>query len=65
MRKPYTRRTPWHDRRIFNTWRRPWPYLLNRWEVHFPGEHQGLNGYFTRRGAQAWVDEYNNLPEEP
>ena len=60
-------KTSWRERLLLNTWRRPFPYLLKRWEVqmryHYPDGRSSIGwaGFasVSRKMSQRWADEYN------
>jgi hypothetical protein len=39
---------------MFSTWRRPFPYLLHRWDVHCDGGW--CAGFWTLRKACEWME---------
>lgn len=43
------------DRRIFNTWRRPFPYLFARWEIV---TEMGAVSWGSKRKVSRWVNQY-------
>ena len=48
-------RTPWRDRLLFNTWRKPFPHLFHRWDVVEGVAWYG--GFWRKTKAEAYVRE--------
>jgi hypothetical protein len=62
----YIRRVRWRDRRTFNTWRRPFPYLLTRWEVYGTesSDAPGVASWsWSLKAMERWLADYRALEE--
>jgi hypothetical protein len=53
---PRVERMPWRDRFTVNIWRRPFPYLLARWQIIIPGMGPAAWGSKARTGR--WLKEW-------
>lgn len=60
------KRTTWAERRLFNTWRSPLPYLFHRWDVVTDGPNlKGwLGGFVRHSSAERYVAELLKLIAE-
>jgi hypothetical protein len=55
-------RTPLKGKLVFNTWRKPFPYLFHRWDIV---SRQGWwSGFFLKRSAEKWFTEAEEPEDE-
>lgn len=63
------RKNSWGNRRLFNCWRRPFPYLFHPWEIvmaydETPGQYTNWCMSGRKHAVGRWVREWNDLEWE-
>lgn len=62
------KRTTWHDRLLWDTWRAPMPYLFHRWDaVAEPDENLHLTGFchgFWKHSSARRYADFCNQPHD-